>query len=177
MSRRRFTTVCAAAVGVLLVAGCGGSTKSTPTHTTARTTVPTTAKPSGTKMLTSAVIAAVEADHATSTKALWTDTVPAKPPATAGPALKTLRRSAAGLRARGIKVRKVHDQLKVVSVQLDPSYTTATATIRDLETVQPIHTNGKPFGHSVTETERARVELHRVVGTNRFVVWKVVTGQ
>lgn len=177
MNRRRTIVISLIAAGVLLLAGCGGSTKHTPAHTTARTTVSTTTKPNGTKALMSAVVAAIEADHATSTKALWTDTVPDKPPATAGPALKTLRRSAAGLRARGIKVRKLRDELRVVSVRLDPSYTTATAMIRDLETVQPTHTDGKPFGHPVTETERARLELQRVVGTNRFVVWKVVTGR
>jgi hypothetical protein len=176
MTRCRITAICGAATGVLLLAACGGSSNKTPTNTATRTTV-STATRSATKILTSAVVAAVDADHATSNAALLSNTVPAKPSATAGPALETLRRSAAGRRARGIRVRMLHDQLRVVSVQLDPSYTTATAMIRDLETVQPTHTNGKAFGHPVTQTERARVELHRVVGTDRFVVWKVVTGQ
>lgn len=175
MSRHR-TTLSAATIGVLLVAGCGGSTKTTPTHTTTRTAV-TTTKASGTKMLTSAVVGAVETDHATSLKALRADSLPAKPPATAGPALKTLRRSVAGRRAQGIRIRMLHERFRVLSVSLDPSYATATADVVDVEKVQPVHRNGKAFGHPVTQTEHATIELHRIAGTNRFVVWKVVTSQ
>ncbi|MGH3266180.1 MAG: hypothetical protein ACRDNS_29775 [Trebonia sp.] len=176
MTRCRMIAICAVAAGGLLIAGCGGSTK-TSTGTTAPTIVSTTTKPNGIKVLTSAVIAAADADHATSLKALRTDIVPAKPPATAGPALKTLRQSVAGRRARGIRIRMLHERFKVTSVKLDASYATASADVLDVEKVQPVHKNGKAFGQPVTQTERAKLELHRVGGTDQFVVWEVVTSR
>ncbi len=173
MSRLRTTAICAVAVGVLLLAGCGGSTKSTSTHTTTRRTVPTTAKPTGAAVLRHSVVMAVDADHKTSVRALWTNAVPAKPTATAGLALSGLRKSVAGRRAKRIRVRMLHERFRVISTALNPSYTTATAVISDVQRVQPAHENGKPLGKSVTLKERARIELRRVSGTNRFVVWKV----
>lgn len=173
---RRRTTVSAALVVGMVLAGCGSTAQKTPTRTAISTTTTQTLA-SGAAVLRHAVVAAVDADHKTSVTALWTNTVPAKPVATAGPALTTLRKSVAGRRAQGIKVRVLDDHLRLISTTLDPSYTTATAVIVDAERVQPTHKNGKPFGKAVTQIERATLELHRVGDRNQFVVWKVVTSQ
>lgn len=173
MTRRR--VICGAVVAGLLVAGCGTSTHQTATSSTASTasTGASQTVASGAAVLEHAVVAAIDTDHKTSVTALWTNTVPAKVAATAGPALSELRKSVAGRRKRGIRVRMVHETFRVLSTTLAPSYTTATAVISDIERVQPTHKNGKPLGKSVTLHERADLELHRVAGSNRFVVWRV----
>jgi outer membrane murein-binding lipoprotein Lpp len=171
MTYRR-TTISAALVAGLVLAGCGSTQHPTTTRTATSTTTTQTVA-SGSAMLRRAVVAAVDADHKTSNTALWTNAVPAKPVATAGPALTNLRRSVAGRRKQGIRIRMLHERFRVLNVRLDPSYTTASAELIDAEKVQPTHESGKPLGKSLSTTERAELELHRVPGTNRFVVWKV----
>lgn len=176
MSWRHISTACLAAGGVLLLAGCGGSTTATPSaHTTATTTTTTRAQTvaSGAGVLRRAVVAAIDADHKTSNRALWTNTVPARPAGVAGPALTALRQSVAGRRKQGIKIRMLHESFRIVSTQIAPSYETATAVVLDIQRVQPTHPNGRPFGRSVTLNERVLLELHRTTGRTQFVVWKV----
>jgi outer membrane murein-binding lipoprotein Lpp len=173
MTHSRITIAAVLVAGVLL-AGCGSTTQTTPTRTS---TTATQTVASGATLLRRAVVAAVDADHKTSVSALWTNTVPAKPVATAGPALTNLRKSVAGRRAKRIRIRMLHERFRVLNVNLDPSYATATAEVLDVQKVQPSHENGKPLGKSLSTTERAELELHRVPGTNRFVVWKVQDSQ
>jgi len=108
-----------------------------------------------------------------SVRALWTNEVPSHPTATAGPALAVLRKSAAERRRNHIRVRLVSERFRVLSLDLDPSYTSATATILDVQRTQPSHTNGKLLGKSVRLNERAQLVLHRIGTAPRFVVWKV----
>jgi uncharacterized lipoprotein YajG len=175
MTRPRIA-ISTALISAVLLAGCGSSPHSPTTHT-ANATTTTQAAADGAAVLRRAVVAAIDADHKTSNSALWTNRVPAKPVATAGPALRQLRESVAGRRAKGIRVRMLHERFRVIDVTLDPSYATATAEILDVQTVQPTHNNGKPLGKSLSTTERAQIELHRVPTTNRFVVWKVEDSQ
>ena len=65
------------------------------------------------------------------------------------------------------------DKYRILSVQLNPSFATATAIARGLQRVQPYGRDGHPSGHAVSLNEKARIELHRLGSTNRFVVWKV----
>jgi hypothetical protein len=69
-------------------------------------------------------------------------------------------------------VRLLSDRFQVLSIRLDPSYTRATATARGRQRVRP-HVNGRPGARTVELNEKARVELHRLGGSNRFVVWRV----
>lgn len=161
----------AATVVAFLLAGCGSSPRSSTTDTAISATK--TQAISGVAVLRRAVVAAIEADHKTSNNALWTNAVPAKPVATAGPALRQLREAVDGRRSKGIRVRMLHERFRVIEVTVDPSYATATAEVLDAQTVQPTHASGKPLGKSLSATERAKIELHRVPGTDRFVVWKV----
>lgn len=108
-----------------------------------------------------------------SVRALWTNEVPSHPTATAGPALTILRKSAADRRRRHIRVRLVSERFRVLSVELDPSFTSATATIIDVQRTQPSDASGKPLGKSVRLNERAHLVLHRLGTAPRFVVWKV----
>jgi hypothetical protein len=64
------------------------------------------------------------------------------------------------------------DHFRVLSLQLDPTYTTATATVLDTPRVQPAHLNGRPLGRASSTSQHVRVELRRVGNTTNFVVWK-----
>ena len=61
----------------------------------------------------------------------------------------------------------------LTSIDLDPSFATATALVADSQRVRPYGYDGRPLGHAVRLDEHARVELHRVNRSLRFVVWKV----
>ena len=69
-------------------------------------------------------------------------------------------------------VSKSGNRLEISSIELDPSYTTATATVRSIQRVRP-YRGGKPSGRAVKLDERADVELRRLGASDRFVVWKV----
>ena len=104
---------------------------------------------------------------------LWSNRVPAwATRSTRGPALANLRASAADRRRRGIRIRTLASKLKITSVSLDPSYTNATAVVRSIQRVRPYRA-GAPMGRAVKLDERAEIELHRVAGTSRFVVWRL----
>lgn len=157
------------AVVALAVSGCGGSGG---TNTVAGHTPTTTAsRPNTPAALEQAVRRAVSENHALLTHALLTNSVPSHPEGTAGPALADLRRSAAQRRAQRMKVRIVSEDFRVLSIELDPSYATATASVLNIQRVQPSY-GGRPGARS-TSREHVRLELHRIDSTERFVVWKV----
>jgi hypothetical protein len=116
---------------------------------------------------------AVTEDHRLSVEALWTNRVPANPPASGGPELAILRRSVAERRKAGVRVRTLSERFRVVGVQLDPSYTTATATVIDTERVKPTDLNGRPLGRPSATVEHVHLELRRLGASQRFLVWKV----
>lgn len=166
MTVRRAAALLTITVVAIGAAGCGGA--SGPASTVSSTA--STADPQ--QQLEAAVRDAIRRDHAESVRSLETNEVPARPVATGGPALAQLRQSVADRRRSGVRVRSLSQNLRILSVRLDPSYETATALIRDDQRVQPIKRNGRPLGKPVELHERARLLLHRVRG-DRFVVWQV----
>jgi hypothetical protein len=168
---RRATVITTLAVAALAVSGCGGSKP----HTTVAQTQSTDTSPrvSEPVALERAAREAISQNHALSLQVLWTNRVPASPSATAGPALAVLHKSVAARVHEGVRVRTLSERFRIVSLQLDPSYASASATVLDDQRAQPSYTNGRPRGRSVTLHERVRLELHRVGGSERFVVWKV----
>ncbi len=155
----------------LAASGCSGSSNdktnalSTSTNQTSRTDTEAT--------LIAAVRTAINEDHRMSVRVLWTNAVPARPRATAGPALVVLRRSAAVRARRGIRVRVLSEQFRVVSIKLNPSYDRAIAVVYDPQRVRPFGRDGRPLGRPILLKERARLELRRLGSSTRFVVWKV----
>jgi hypothetical protein len=117
--------------------------------------------------------AAIHEDHRMSVRVLWTNSVPAHPRATAGPALAVLRRSVAARARLGIRVRLLSERFRVISIRLDPSYARATAVVYDQQRVRPYGRDGRPLGRAVVLKEWARLELRRLGSGMRFVVWKV----
>jgi len=159
----------------LAASGCGSTSGS---HTVTSDAKPTTTaasrQPATPAVLEGAVRRAIEEAHRLSVEALWTNRVPANPPASGGPALASLRQSVAQRRQAGVRVRTLSEHLRILSVNLDPSYTTATATVTDDERVQTTNTDGRPRGKTVTLDEHVHLDLRRVDDTERFKVWKVV---
>lgn len=156
--------------GCMLLAGCGGAAHNSTISTKPKSTVTTS---NANMQLEAAVRKAVEQDHRLSVEALWTNQLPANPPASGGPELSILRRSVAQRRSAGIRVRVLSERFRILSVRLDPSYAVATATVLDNERVQPTTSNGQPRGKPSSTVEHARLELRRVDGVKRFLVWKV----
>ena len=154
---------------VALLAGCDGgneeaSTQPPPTTTSSQT---------GKAALERGVRRALKENDRLSSYVLASNRVPAwATRSTRGPALQALRKSAADRRKRGIRVRTLANRLKIVSIQLEPSYTTASAVVRSIQRVRP-YRGSKPMGQAVKLDERARVELRRLGTSDRFVVWRV----
>jgi hypothetical protein len=161
-------------LGLLLAAsGCGsGDAPTTTSSPSTGTTTGRSATPAA--KLEAEVINTIKQSHRLSVEVLWTNKVPANPSTNGGPDLAALRRSAAQRRAAGVRVRVLSEHLRIASVQLDPSYTTATAIVIDNERVQPSYPNGRPHGKAVALREHVRLYLRRVDGSERFIVWKVV---
>jgi hypothetical protein len=160
------------------LSGCGGdaahTTAGSASTGTASTGTITSRSPTPTARLEAAAINAIKQSHRLSVEVLWTNRVPANPSTNGGPDLAALRRSAAQRRAAGVRVRVLSEHLRITGVQLDPSYTTATATVIDDERVQPSYPNGRPRGKPTNLHEHVRLDLRRVAGSERFIVWKVV---
>jgi len=149
-------------------AGCNGGNEKVATQPPATTTSETT-----TATLESGVRQALRENDQLSGYVLWNNRVPAwATRSTRGPALVTLRQSAADRRRRGIRVRTLVNTLEITSIKVDPSYTKATAVVRSVQRVRP-YRGGKPIGRAVKLDERANVELRRVGTSSRFVVWRV----
>jgi hypothetical protein len=153
-----------------ITVGCDGGNDEAATQPPQTTTTPQ----SGQAALERAVRSTLAANRRLSVYVLWNNRIPSwAERSTRGPALAGLRTAAADRRKRGIRVRLVSDRFTIVSIRLDPSYTEATAIVRGRQRVRPHRLNGKPAGRSVELNERARLELRRLDGTNRFVVWTV----
>jgi hypothetical protein len=151
-----------------IAAGCNGGNEKVATQPPATTTSETT-----TATLESGVRQALRENDQLSGYVLWNNRVPAwATRSTRGPALVTLRQSAADRRRRGIRVRTLVNTLEITSIKVDPSYTKATAVVRSVQRVRP-YRGGKPIGRAVKLDERANIELRRIGTSSRFVVWRV----
>jgi hypothetical protein len=154
---------------LVVATGCGRSNAQQPATTT-QATKPAAATATS---LRTGVRSAVLAHHRLSARVLWTNTVPKQPRMIAGPALKNLRDAAATRRKRQIRVKLLSETFRIVAIHVDPSYTTAFATISDRQRVRPYNYAGNPLGKAITDTEHAKITLHRVGGSSRFLVWTV----
>jgi hypothetical protein len=152
------------------LAGCGSSGSSSQATTAATTQA---AKPTPAAELESAVRVALEQNSKVSGYVLWHNTLPANAAqSTAGPALAGLRGSGAQRRAQHVRVRTLSSTEKVRSIQLDPSYQSATASTLDESRVR-VYKHGRATGHVISLKESAQFTLHRVGSKAQFVVWKV----
>lgn len=158
----------------LAAGGCGSDAPHTTTNHPQSTTTDAASRQATPAVLEQAVRRAIIEEHKLSVEVLWTNRVPANPPASGGPALAHLRRSVAQRRKAGVRVRVLSEHFRILGVHLDPSYTTATATVLDNERVQPTDPNGRPRGRAVTLNEHVHLDLRRVGNTEHFKVWKVV---
>src|SRR6266511_3299045 len=113
--------------------GCNGGNE-----TVATQPPPTTTSETATATLERAVRQALRENDQLSGYVLWNNRLPGwATRSTRGPALATLRRSAADRRKRGIRVRTLANSLEITSVKLDPSYTKATAVVRSIQRLRP----------------------------------------
>ena len=152
-------------------AGCDGSNNEATTQPPPATTQAGT----GEAALRQAVRTALNENRRLSVYVLWNNRIPAwAERSTRGPALASLRTAAQNRRSRGVRVRMLSGRREIRSIRLDPSYAEATAIVVDLQRVQPSRRNGRPIGRAVVLNERARYELRRVGGSDRFIVWRVV---
>jgi hypothetical protein len=152
-----------------IAAGCDGGDGEVATQPSPGTTSTTT----GEAALKDAVRQALRRNDRLSGYVLWRNRVPTwATQTTRGPALVTLRQSAADRRKRGVRIRTLANRLEISSIELDPSYTTARATVRSIQRVRP-YRGGKPSGRAVKLDEQAKVELRRLGASDRFVVWRV----
>lgn len=168
----------------LLAAGCGGASHPTKLASSAATTTATSTAAIGTTSTAGhamprsdtrvRVRSALLANHRLAVRVLWTNRVPPNAVrSTRGPALAEMRTSALGRERRGVRVRMLHDDYRIVSLVLDASGRRATAVARSVQEVQLTHLNGTSLGKSVKLDERARIELHRVARSSGFVVWSI----
>lgn len=152
----------------LLLAGCGGGG-----HPAASSTSTTTTTANPVAQLEQAVRRAVSSNASLSNWVLWHNRVPTwATRSTGGPALVALRHSAAERQRQHLRMRGISPQFHVLSIALSPSYTTATATVREKGGVRP-YRKGKPLGKPIAVNEDARIQLRRDGKSQRFVVWKV----
>lgn len=173
------------AIGLLL-AGCGNGTRSSGKSTqqsvpaVATTTTPSTTSTQPAKKQVvratsrAAVRSALAANHSLAIKVLWTNSVPATAQkSTRGPALTEMAASAKNRQKKGIRVRMIHDNYRIVSIDFGAAEMTAHALAVWNQRVVPSHSDGTPLGRPVTLHERARIELRRADSSQNFVVWKV----
>lgn len=164
--RRALTALLACA----LLAGCGGASHHA-TGTTANTTTATTAADSTTQ-LEQAVRTALQQNAKVSDYVLEHNAIPPwARQSTAGPALSGMQGSAAQRSSGHITVHVLSDVVQVETVNLAPSYATATANVTERSRVVPLR-NGHRLGKAVVGNEHAQFTLHRAGGTT-FVVWSV----
>lgn len=170
MSRGVVLPVLFAAAAV--AAGCsgGGDGNATPPTTDA---VTTNDAREAEATLRRSVRAALEANVRLSTYVLWHNRIPASAQeSTRGPALRALRAAAADRRREGIRIRSLSSRYRILRLQLDPSYTRATAVVHDRGRVVP-YRDGLKLGRAIDLNERAHIELRRVGDSAGFVVWRV----
>jgi hypothetical protein len=155
---------------VALLAGCDGGNEEASTQPPPTTT----SSENGKAALERAVRTALSENRRLSVYVLWNNQIPRwAQRSTRGPALASLRAAAVNRRKQGVRVRMLSNQRQIISFQLDPSYARATVIVRDRQRVQPSRRNGTPIGRATKLNERARYELRRVEGSDRFIVWRV----
>ncbi len=170
---RRTLILTAAVPALALVAsGCGGAGKTSTTASHNGSTTTSISQPGTPAVLEQAVRTALNENGRLSTYVLWNNTIPSwASHSTAGRALASLTASATGRQRQGVRVRSLSEQLKILSIQLEPSYTSATATIVASGQVA-VYKHGRRE-RTVTLNEHDRLTLHRVGQAVRFVVWEV----
>jgi hypothetical protein len=152
--------------------GCGATKTDRLSGDTRSTVTTTSSQPATPAVLETAVRQALSANGRLSVYVLWSDDVPSwASQSTGGPALADLKASALSRRKQALRVRSLSDKFRVLSVQLDPSYTSATATIHDHERVA-LYTHGRR-GRTITLDERDLIVLHRLGPQMQFIVWEV----
>jgi hypothetical protein len=152
-----------------LLAACGGSSTRTSTHQA--TTSTSTQNP--TSALQQAARSAVFANNRVSDYVLWSNQVPDwASQSTGGPALSGMRASAVQRRRGALQIRVLTSHVQIASVQLDPSYVTASAVVMERTKVQP-YRHGNALGRPIALNEHARLELHRDGTSPHFVVWQI----
>jgi hypothetical protein len=171
----------------LLLAGCGngGGHSSPPTQQSlsnvpSTATAPTTSTQSVATTRTvratvrDAIRAALAANHSLAIRVLWTNQIPLTArQSTRGPALAEMEASARDRQKKGIRVRMIHDDYRIISIVFGAAKTTANALAAWDQRVVPSHSDGTPLGRPVTLHERARIQLRRADDSRNFVVWKV----
>ena len=152
--------------------GCGGTGGKVVATTTA-TDAKSTSAQATTATLKAAVRTAIQADRQLSLYVLWHNRVPAwATRSTRGPALKALRDAAATRRQQGIQIRNLSGGYTITSITLAPSYASATAVLRSHQRVAPYRA-GHRLGKAISASDHARIQLHRLDNTQRFVVWRL----
>lgn len=154
----------------LLIAGCGGAGSHTASTTTTSTT--TTMPVNATAQLEQAVRTALQQNAKVSDYVLEHNAIPPwARQSTSGPALSGMRGSAAQRSSGHITVRVLSDDVKVESIDLAPSYASATADVTERSRVVPLR-KGHRLGKAVVGNEHAQFTLHRASGMT-FVVWSI----
>jgi hypothetical protein len=153
----------------LFLAGCGGGSG----HATVAATQTSTVPPSPAVALEQAARTAIEQNAKVSDYVLSNNAIPSwASQSTAGPALAGLRGSAAQRKAAKVRVRVLTSRVTIHSIQLNPSYLSATASIVYEGRVR-VYKNGHPERRTIRLKEPAQVALHRIGNETRFVVWKL----
>jgi hypothetical protein len=156
--------------------GCGGASGNVAAPTTSTDATAIGAQ-SSVPMLREAVRRAIHANVQLSSYVLWHNNIPAwATGSTRGPALKALRSAAATRRKQGIQIKNVSGSYTITAITLAPSYATATAVVRSHQRVAP-YKSGRRLGKEISATDHARIQLHRLGNTQRFIVWRVSTIQ
>ena len=164
------------AVVAAINAGCGGASGTVSTRRTS-TNAESTSAQTMQATLRAAVRSAINANLQLSLYVLWHNSVPAwATRSTRGPALKALRSAAATRRKQGIQIKDVSGGYTITSITLAPSYATATAVVRSHQRVAP-YKSGRRLGKAISASDHARIQLHRLANTQRFIVWRVSTVQ
>lgn len=160
-------------VAVSISAGCGSNATHFATATTTSTDAKTTSARVSTAILKAGVRSAIRADRQLSLYVLWHNRVPARAThSTRGPALKALRSAAATRRKQGIQIKNLSGGYTVTAITLAPSYATAIAVVKSHQRVAP-YKDGHRLGKAISEIDDARIQLHRLGNTHRFVVWRL----
>ena len=157
----------------LIAGACTGDENNSSAQTRETTGTTTTTAEDETAALERAAREALRENDRLSGHVLRTNRVPTwATRSTRGPALAALRKSAADRRERGIRIRTLSSNFEIISVDLDPSFASASALVRSRQRVRPYRA-GRPLGRAVKLDERARVELRRLGESEQFVVWQL----
>jgi hypothetical protein len=120
------------------------------------------------------VAAAILANRRLAIEVLWTDFVPPSAvDSTRGPALAALRVSARARQLQHLRMRMVNETWRIATVDVNPAGSAADAIVDWNQDIAPSDLDGHSIGHTIELRERARLILHRVGSSTRFVVWEI----